>query len=635
MFGSTSGQQQQPAAPVHTIPADILTMNREDLMQQLAALRAENSQLRATMNHHGLAPNAAGGVGRHSVVNNNATGAMSGSFAGPIDHEDASDPNAGLAPAGGAEGAVTTPYYSVSMNVLMVSGTRNSRRCRTVPLQAVLDRCTDHSYEYDADTPVAQLRDAHGNPYARHSVDLTQGRLSGFGSGAAGNAANGATGGFDFDGSAEEPTRLSTLGGAAAAAAASGATPTDSNGANGTNGDAEGAPAGTIAHVRPQPLNPGVMFRAPRAPLDPDALVSNNTLSAFTRNYADVPLSPQSSTATLILRYLLENFAKNDFAHDAPVKTMEALGRSLIAICTECERIVADEPAHPTVASPVYVFGDIHGNFRDLHYFVSTIMNFNDMRFVPLNMMFLGDYVDRGDHGVEVVAFLFALKVLAPNKVTLLRGNHEDTLVNGDLNLYRETSFRYQCRHLFGDLLGEEVWSRCNRVFSFLPLTANIDNKIFCTHGGLPRYNGGADHRMNMLRSAEMPRMESFFQVPENESRDHAAFRQMACDVCWSDPAEDERMVDGHGFGNNPRGAGVILFGSKAVDKFLTDHGFEYIFRAHQEKADGLKISKNARVVTVFSTSGYVGHQNGAGVVFVNEGRIRLIIKEADGDGEE
>ena len=377
-------------------------------------------------------------------------------------------------------------------------------------------------------------------------------------------------------------------------------------------------------------MNPGNLKHMQ---LDADALVSNNTLHAFARSNADAPLSPQSMTATAMLKYLQETFTSNGFVHEAHPRQMEAVGRSLLSICADLERILVTGAPHPEVVSPIYVFGDIHGNFTDLNYFMNVIMNFGDMRFVPLNLMFLGDYVDRGPHGVEVVAFLFALKVLAPNKVTLLRGNHEDTLVNGDLNLYRDTSFRFQCRNLFGDMLGEEVWLKCNRVFAHLPLTASIDKKIFCTHGGLPRYNGGPDNRMDMLRSRDPPRLESFFQVPENESRSCAIYRQLACDVCWSDPAEDERMVDEHGFGNNPRGAGVILFGGNAVDRFLSNFGYEYIFRAHQEKSDGLKISKNARVVTVFSTSGYVGHQNGAGVVYVADGKIRLIIKEHEEDG--
>jgi hypothetical protein len=52
--------------------------------------------------------------------------------------------------------------------------------------------------------------------------------------------------------------------------------------------------------------------------------------------------------------------------------------------------------------------------------------------------LFLGDYVDRGNHSLETICLLISLKVKFPNKIHLLRGNHEDRWINQLFGFYDE-----------------------------------------------------------------------------------------------------------------------------------------------------------------------------------------------------
>ncbi len=85
--------------------------------------------------------------------------------------------------------------------------------------------------------------------------------------------------------------------------------------------------------------------------------------------------------------------------------------------------------------------------------------------------MFLGDYVNRGIQSVECISLLVALKVQYPEKIALIRGNHECRDITKIYGFYTE------CMKHFGDE-GENVWNAFHEVFDCLPLAALIDDQV-------------------------------------------------------------------------------------------------------------------------------------------------------------
>jgi hypothetical protein len=476
----------------------------------------------------------------------------------------------------------------------------------------------------------------------------------------------------------------------------------------------------------------------------PPALLEESFYAQLQRNFR--PSACRSATMTEVGDAAAAAAANDDggegtFEYYGSPDALDYFFHKFMELTVRAGECLMQEPLMQCVSAPVYVFGDIHGNFSDLSYFLKNIISFNDIHLSPCNILCLGDYVDRGPFSLECVMLLFALKLEAPHKITLLRGNHEDRVVCGDRKTYGSDCFLAQCIKVLGVDRGNKLFKCVTSTFRHLPLACEIiipsapnsnvlsnnynnnspssatgnssfvtgtapgmalggrsssglltqdedfsssaggmdvrstlpgmwhanavgnsswrrqtdqrrqthTERILCAHGGIPRFSGPPkdSDMLAFLRTRKFPRLLTLF--PNNPAVKHDAEVAASTaglseedalkawfvvfDLLWSDPTTDDTpasAINEWGFATNSRGSNVVTFSQQAVETFLSAHRYAMLIRAHQEKAHGIRLSKSQKVLTVFSSSNYLGHGNGAGCVVVTQfGDVHLIVKSS------
>jgi len=155
---------------------------------------------------------------------------------------------------------------------------------------------------------------------------------------------------------------------------------------------------------------------------------------------------------------------------DMSLKLKPLVEDDVKTLCMKAKDILEKEDNVQPVISPVTLVGDIHGQWYDL---IELFRIGGDLPHT--NYVFLGDYVDRGYHSIETVSLIMALKVRFPERIHILRGNHESRQITQVYGFYD------QCLKQYGS---PNVWKYFTDLFDYLPLSIVVDNKIFCVHGG-------------------------------------------------------------------------------------------------------------------------------------------------------
>ncbi|KAH7819060.1 putative calcineurin A [Monocercomonoides exilis] len=269
----------------------------------------------------------------------------------------------------------------------------------------------------------------------------------------------------------------------------------------------------------------------------------------------------------------------------------------ITTIVNMAAQIFRTEPNVLDISGEVRVAGDLHGSYYD---FLKLLEVGGDPS--EFSYLFLGDYVDRGFFGCELLIHMLALKINYPTSFFMIRGNHESKHLTEHFNFKRECIYKYN----------SDVYYAFLSVFDTMPFAALIGEKrFFCVHAGISPQLKKIDALNGINR---------FREIPDTG---------MVTDMLWSDPVPAEldpsntvTFID-----NSARNCSYY-YGATAVRQFLRANSLVALVRGHECKDTGFEMqfprsgtNPFPTVITLFSCPNYVDS-------FKNQAAILLVKKE-------
>lgn len=244
-------------------------------------------------------------------------------------------------------------------------------------------------------------------------------------------------------------------------------------------------------------------------------------------------------------------------------------------ILPKIDSIFESEPAVLRIDTElIMLIGDIHGDLQALEFIIGMREKINCK-----NILFLGDYVDRGLQGTEVLLRLFRLKIEDPEHIFLLRGNHESVEMNLYYGFFEEIGY------------DQHFLLRISLTYDKMPVAAVLSGHTFCVHGGI---NG--TEKIDTIRKEE-----SFPYL-------------------WNDPSRRPGLT------NSTRGSTVKEFGPDIVEGFLKTNNLKRIVRGHTALETGYKWWFDGKLLSLFSCPDYVGLGNAAAFALLEKEELKMFI---------
>jgi hypothetical protein len=244
------------------------------------------------------------------------------------------------------------------------------------------------------------------------------------------------------------------------------------------------------------------------------------------------------------------------------------------------------------IPEKLVLIGDVHGDLKSLFEILDDI-DFEEFLMNTNNkIIFLGDYVDRGNDSIGVLYMICYLKQKYPDSIILMRGNHEAPVEFP----FSSHDLPYRILQRYGEYWGRLIYQKkILKLFSLLTLAAVVENRLLLVHGGLP------------TRDVELI---SDFRQSIATAQDTHITNSLMEEILWNDPwshssGKEDWTYSKRGFGR--------LFGPQISKKWLKISKTKVVVRGHQP-CQGFKVNHKGMIMTLFSckepypnfTAGYV-----------------------------
>jgi hypothetical protein len=238
----------------------------------------------------------------------------------------------------------------------------------------------------------------------------------------------------------------------------------------------------------------------------------------------------------------------------------------------------------------IILFGDFHGSFHTFFRILCRLHRYGVINLEtleindPYKIIFLGDIIDRGNFGIDILNIIFKMIIINnknPTKIKIIlnRGNHESYVPFMDYGFYEEIKNKlnynklnynkYNIYLLITYLLKLFAVSFSAVIINQTNSKTKNRNRIWCCHGGFT-----SDYISVRLPADKI----IFFNEPKTESTNY--FSSPAYDIRWSDFNNSNESVDFNKSSN--RGTGK-LYSYQGTNKFLKTNNINFIIRGHQD----------------------------------------------------